>query len=181
MKHLVTWIYPPRLITETYCRKLKSTFSYTSWTTSCYILQEAEGLCKAFQDSQFEHLLGDYIKSLHDPKVSRCRPNSKHEHTAMLSFLVVKLIWGPCDWLQTKQEAEEYLRELEQDGQWEEVVGNGTVIAVPSPSYVVKTKDASSQRKFFVNICTTDKVTIVEYQWYIWSSIHTNLPIQNEK
>lgn len=57
-----------------------------------------------------------------------------------------------------REENEAYLRQLEDEGRAEEVYGKGSQLIVPEPDFVLKTRDLSSREKFFVNLCTNEKV-----------------------
>lgn len=58
----------------------------------------------------------------------------------------------------TKAETDMYLRQLEQQGEIENVYGKGTQLIIPRPEFVFKTKDKSDGVKVFVNLCSSDKV-----------------------
>ncbi|GAB4822395.1 hypothetical protein N2152v2_009441 [Parachlorella kessleri] len=58
---------------------------------------------------------------------------------------------------QTKQEAEQYLRQIEAQGAAEELLGKGVIVAAPEPSFVFKTLPIAGGCKVFINICTSDK------------------------
>lgn len=57
-----------------------------------------------------------------------------------------------------KAETDAYLRQMEMQGQIENVYGKGTVVMMPEPEFVVKTKLEVGSMKVFINVCSTDKV-----------------------
>lgn len=57
-----------------------------------------------------------------------------------------------------RAENEAYLRQLEDEGRAEEFYGKGSQLIVPEPGFVIKTCDAASKEKFFVNVCTNAKI-----------------------
>lgn len=56
-----------------------------------------------------------------------------------------------------KAETEMYLRQLERQGEIENVYGKGTQLIIPTPEFVFKTKDKKDGLKVFVNMCSSDK------------------------
>lgn len=56
------------------------------------------------------------------------------------------------------QESEAYLRQLEADGETQNVYGTQTELVLPEAAFVVKTKDKNSGQKIYINICTSAKV-----------------------
>lgn len=59
---------------------------------------------------------------------------------------------------ETRAETNQYLQQLEREGQIEQVYGKGTQLITPTPEFVVKTKEATGTRKVFLNVCSSDKV-----------------------
>lgn len=63
-------------------------------------------------------------------------------------------------WSQARAEQEQYLRQLEEEGRAQEVYGKGMQLVMPTPSFVAKTANSQSGQKVFINVCTSDKVTL---------------------
>lgn len=57
-----------------------------------------------------------------------------------------------------KAETETYLRQLERQGEIENVYGKGTQLIIATPEFVFKTTDKGDGLKVFVNMCSSDKV-----------------------
>ena len=60
---------------------------------------------------------------------------------------------------QVKAEREEYFRQLENEGRVQETYGSDVVWIVPEPLFVIKSMEAMSQRRHYINLCKSDKVT----------------------
>ncbi len=62
--------------------------------------------------------------------------------------------------MQQKKEMDEYLTQLEAEGQTEAVYGKDVQLIMPEPWFVVKTKDTGGKNRVYINICTSPKVRI---------------------
>lgn len=62
---------------------------------------------------------------------------------------------------QVKEETDAYLRQLEAEGRGEEVYGKDTQLIVPDAAFVVKSVEASTGLKGYINICTSKKVRVL--------------------
>lgn len=61
---------------------------------------------------------------------------------------------------ESRAETNAYLQQLERDGQIEQVYGKGTQLITPVPEFVVKGKEEFSEKKVFLNICSSEKVRL---------------------
>lgn len=62
--------------------------------------------------------------------------------------------------LQVKAETDLYLRQLEKEGRAEETYGKGVQLIAPTPCFVLKTADTKSGEKLFINVCSSEKVSV---------------------
>ncbi len=60
--------------------------------------------------------------------------------------------------LQYKAEVDQYLRQVEAEGNAEQMYGKGTELVFPEPAFVVKTINEGSGQRIYINVCHSDKV-----------------------
>lgn len=63
--------------------------------------------------------------------------------------------------LQAKAEQDAYLAQIEAEGRTESIYGTGTQLIVPEPGLVVKTKAAADNLRVYINICSSNKVSLI--------------------
>lgn len=59
--------------------------------------------------------------------------------------------------LQVKEETEQYLRQLEMEGQLDQVYGKGVQMIMPTAEFAIKSKNLRSGQSAFLNFCSSDK------------------------
>lgn len=59
---------------------------------------------------------------------------------------------------QVKEETDQYLAQLEEQGRASEVVGDGGTLLVPEPGIALKTRIAGAGPHVYINVCTSAKV-----------------------
>jgi hypothetical protein len=65
---------------------------------------------------------------------------------------------SPTRLAQVREETELYLRQLESEGQVEQVYGKGVQLLTPKPEFAIKSKNTRDGAAAFVNFCSSDKV-----------------------
>lgn len=70
-----------------------------------------------------------------------------------------------------KAETEMYLRQLEGQGEVENVYGKGTQLIIATPEFVFKTKDKNDGLKVFVNMCSSDKAGTLDQKFWTMPAV----------